>query len=157
MNIKAKLFGRDHEFREPTQRREQLIGSEDLSGELSRRTGRAQPTKDEAEARKDFWSIHVDFIYRHHIEARVQLCVPKEETVPIPLKYIDVTRATLQIWTCCKKNVLTSGWNVDVHRSLSDSWKGFTRFIHSIERETSQGRYVVRGETDKNSSKGKAA
>ena len=28
-----------------------------------------------------------DFIYRHHN-------VPKEETSPIPLKYIDVTRAT---------------------------------------------------------------
>ena len=30
----AKLSGRDHEFREPTPRREQPVRSEDLSGEL---------------------------------------------------------------------------------------------------------------------------
>ena len=56
---------------------------------------RSQPTEeDDAEAQKDFWSIQGDFIYRHHTEPRVQLYVPKEETFPIPLKYIDVTRAT---------------------------------------------------------------
>ena len=35
-----------------------------------------------------------DFIYRRHVEPRVQLDVPKAETFPIPLKYIDVTRTT---------------------------------------------------------------
>ena len=35
-----------------------------------------------------------DFIYHHHIELGVQLFVPKEETIPIPLKHNDVTRAT---------------------------------------------------------------
>ena len=41
-----------------------------------------------------------DFIYRHHIEHRVQLYVPKGETLPIPLKYIDVTRtgSELNAW-----------------------------------------------------------
>ena len=37
----------------------------------------------------------------HHNEPRVQLHVPKEETFPVPLKYIDVTRAVLE------ENVLT--------------------------------------------------
>ena len=36
----AKLSGRDHEFREPTQRREQPVGSEDVSGELQGEPGR---------------------------------------------------------------------------------------------------------------------
>ena len=49
-------------------------------------------TKDDAEARHDFWSFEGDFIYRHHVEPRVQLYVPKEETFPIPLKFFDVTR-----------------------------------------------------------------
>ena len=40
---------------------------------------------DDAEARNDFWSIEGDFIHRYHFEPRV---VPKEETFPIPLKYI---------------------------------------------------------------------
>ena len=56
----------------------------------------SQPAEstDDAEARADFWSIQGDFICRHHVEPRVQLYVPKEETFPIPLKYIDVTRTT---------------------------------------------------------------
>ena len=32
------------------------------------------------------------FIYRQHVEPRVQLYVPKEETFPFPLQYIDVIR-----------------------------------------------------------------
>ena len=33
-------------------------------------------------------------MYRHHTEPRVQLCVPKQETFPLPLKFIDVTGST---------------------------------------------------------------
>ena len=51
-------------------------------------------TTDDSEARTDFWSIQGDFIYRHQNEPRVQLCVPKEETFPNPLKDIDVTRSS---------------------------------------------------------------
>ena len=54
----------------------------------------ATESKDDAEARADFWSIQGDFIYRHHNEPRFQLYVSKEETFPIPLKYIDVIRST---------------------------------------------------------------
>ena len=35
-----------------------------------------------------------NFIYRHHVEPRVELYSPREESFPIPLKYIDVTRTT---------------------------------------------------------------
>ena len=45
-------------------------------------------TPDDAEAEKDFWSVTGDFIYRHHVEARVKLSVPREESFPIPLEYI---------------------------------------------------------------------
>ena len=31
---------------------------------------------------------------RHHVGPRVKLYVPREESSPIPLKYIDVTRTT---------------------------------------------------------------
>ena len=80
-----KLSGRDHEFREPTPMREQPAGSEGLGGELQGEPEGPQPTesKDDVEARKDFWSIQGDFIYRYHNEPRVQLCVPKEETFTI--------------------------------------------------------------------------
>ena len=61
----VRWLGRDHEFREPTRRREQPVGSEDLSGELRGEPEVPQPTesKDDAEARKDFWSIQGDSIY----------------------------------------------------------------------------------------------
>ena len=49
-------------------------------------------TRDDAEAKNDFWSVTGDFIYRHHMEPRVKLYMPTEESLPIPLKYIDVTR-----------------------------------------------------------------
>ena len=51
-------------------------------------------TRDDAEAKNDFWSITGDFIYRHHVELRVKLYMPREESFPIPLKHIDVTRTT---------------------------------------------------------------
>ena len=38
-------------------------------------------TTDDTEARADVWSIHGDFIRRHHYEARVQLYVSREETL----------------------------------------------------------------------------
>ena len=51
-------------------------------------------TRDDEEAKNDSWSITGEFIYRHHVEPRDKLYVPKEESFPIPLKYIDVTRTT---------------------------------------------------------------
>ena len=95
----AKLSGRDHEFREPTLRREQFVGSEDLSGELPGEPEGPQPTepKDDAEARNDFWSMEGDFIYRHHVEPRGHVYVPQEESFPIPLKYLETTHTSLDV------------------------------------------------------------
>ena len=102
--------------------REQPVMSEDLRDKLMGNSERSQPTetKDGAEARNDFWSVEGDFIHRHHVEPRVQLFVPKEETFPIPLKYIEVTRTThtnLDVWQESGKD---DYWNVDVDRHLSD-------------------------------------
>ena len=51
-------------------------------------------TRDDEEAKSDFRTIAGEFIYRHHVEPRVKLYMPKEESFPIPLKFIDVTRNT---------------------------------------------------------------
>ena len=101
-------------------RREQPLRSEGLSGEVQGESEESQPAEptDDAEARGDFWSIQGDFINRHHNEPRVQLNVPKEETFPAPLKYIDVARSAHS----------DLYWNVDSNRSVSDLWKGFTKF-----------------------------
>ena len=49
---------------------------------------------DAGEATNDFWSMSGNFIYRHHVEPRVKLYSPREESFPVPLKYIDVSRTT---------------------------------------------------------------
>ena len=42
--------------------------------------------------KSDFWTFKVHFIHSHHVEPRVNLYMPrKEESVPIPLRYIGVT------------------------------------------------------------------
>ena len=38
------------------------------------------------------WSIEGKYIYRHHVEPRVKLCVPKEESFQMPLKYIEIEK-----------------------------------------------------------------
>ena len=65
----ANLAGRDYEFPEPTPRREQTVRSEDLNGEFQGEQGELQPSesKDDAEARADFWSIQGDFKTRFRI------------------------------------------------------------------------------------------
>ena len=122
----AKLSGRDYDFRDSTKRQEHTARSEDFStGE----PGESQPTEstDDAGARAD-WSVQGDFIYRHHNEPRVQLCVPKEETFPTPLKYIDVTRSTHTDLDVMQEKRVDDCWNVDSNRSLSGSGKGITKF-----------------------------
>ena len=39
-----------------------------------------------------FWAIEGNYIYHHHVEPRVKLYVPREDTFPIPLRYIDVIK-----------------------------------------------------------------
>ena len=75
-------------------------------------------------------------------------CVPNEETSPIPLKYIDVTTATYTNLNVLQEKRIDDYWNFDSNRSLSDPWKGFTKFT-PLKSKTSRGIYVVREETDK--------
>ena len=114
----------------PLQRREQPVRSEDLSGEIQGESGESQPAEptDDAEARADFWSIQGDFIFRHHNEPRVQLYVPKEETFPVPLKYIVATRSTYADLDVLQEKKIDDYWNVDSSKHMSDSWRGFMKF-----------------------------
>ena len=68
------------------------------------------------------------FIFRHHVEARVKLYSPKEESFPIPLKYIDVTRTTHTNLDVKQEKRIDDYWNIDGSRDLSDPWTGFTQF-----------------------------
>ena len=60
----VKLAERDYEFQEPTLRREFTVRRENLTGESEgdREEFQSEETKDDAEAREDFWSSQGDFI-----------------------------------------------------------------------------------------------
>ena len=58
----------------------------------------------------------------------------KEESFPIPLKHIDVTRTTYTSLDVMLEKQVEDYWNVDGERELSDAWTGFTRFMLLNER-----------------------
>ena len=67
-------------------------------------------------------------MYRHHVEPRVKLYSPREESFPIPLKYIDVSRTTHTNLDVKQERRIDDYCNIDGSRALSDSWTGFTQF-----------------------------
>ena len=66
------------------------------------------PFPDAGETINDFWSMSGNFIYRRHVEPRVKLYSPREESFPIPLKYSDVSRTTHTKWMLCKNAASTT-------------------------------------------------
>ena len=100
---------------------------------------------DAGEAINDFWSMSGSFVYRHHVEPRVKLYSPREESLPTPLKYIDVSRTTHTNLNVKQEKRIDDYWNIDGSRDLSDPWTGFTQFT-ILEEKTSRRIYVVRVE-----------
>ena len=84
--------------------------------------------------KNDFWSITGIFVHRHLVEPRVKLYVPRAESCPILLKYIDVTRTTDATLDVMLESSTDDYWNIDGDKELSDAWTGFTRFILLNER-----------------------
>ena len=81
----VKLSGGDHAIRKSTSMRDQHVRGEELSGDPLGSSEKFQPMGEmmgDSKVRNDFWSIEGNYIYRHHLEPRVQLHVPKEESLP---------------------------------------------------------------------------
>ena len=89
---------------------------------------------DAGEAMNDFWSMSGNFIFRHYVEPRVKLYSPREESFPIPLKYIDVTRTTHTNLDVKQEKRIDHDWNIDGSRDLSDPWTCFTQFTPLEEK-----------------------
>ena len=118
-----KNFGRDQRLRTSTLTRERPERGEEHSPIQLH----DDSTRDDEEAKNDFWTITGEFIHRHHVEPRVKLYMPKEESFPIPLKYIDVTRTTDTSPDVMLEKQIEDYWNVDGEKDLSDAWTGFTK------------------------------
>ena len=87
------------------------------------------------------------FIYRHHVEPRVKLYSPREESFPIPLKYIDVARTIHTNLDVKQEKRIDDYWNIDGSRDLSDPWTGFTQFT-LLEEKAPDGYMWSGGETN---------
>ena len=146
------LSGRDQELRTPTLIRDRPIRGEghvDFLGESEGSLPQSQDSlPDAGEAIIDFWSMSGNFIYRHHVEPRVKLYWLREESFPVPLKYIDVSRTTRTNLEVKQERRIDNNWNIDGSRALSDSWTSFTQFT-LLEEKPPTRMYVVRGESDK--------
>ena len=90
--------GGDQELRTSTLVRHRPIQGESNIDFLGESEGSLPQTHDSfpfaGEAINDFWSMSGSFKNRHHVEPSVKLYSPREESFPIPLKYIGVSRAT---------------------------------------------------------------
>ena len=99
--------------------------------------------------KNDFWSFTGDFIFRHHVEPRVKMYTPKEESCPIPLKHIDVTRTTHTSLDVLLETQIDDHWNVEIEREPSDAWTGFTRFMILDEKPLDGYTWSWRRQTSK--------
>ena len=84
-------------------------------------------------------------MYRHHVEPRVELHSPREESFPIPLKYIDVSRTTHTNLDVKQEKRIDDYWNIDGSRDLSYPWTGFTQFTLLEEKPPDGYIYIWSG------------
>ena len=152
---RIKIAGGDQELRTSTLVRHRPIQGESNIDFLGESEGSLpQPHDsfpDAGEALNDFWSMSGNFIYRHHVEPRVKLYSPREESFPIPLKYIVVSRTTHTNLDVMQESRIDDYWKIDGSRDLSDSWTGFTQFT-LLDEKPPDGNMWSGGETDKTAS-----
>ena len=145
---RIKTPGGDQELRTSTLVRHRPIqgdGHVDFLGESEGSLPQPHDSfPDAGEAINDFWSMSGSFKHRHHVEPRVKLYSPREESFPIPLKYIDVSRTTHTNLDVMQERRIDDYWNIDGSRDLSGSWTGFTQFT-LLEEKAPDG-YMWSGE-----------
>ena len=133
-----ELSGGDQDLRTSTLIRDHPIRGEDHQDFLGESEGSLLPRQDSCpdaeKTRNEFWSTSGDFIYRHHVERRVKLYTPREESFPIPLKYFDVTRTTDTTLDVMQESRIDDYWNTGGARDLSNSWTGFIQFVSVKEK-----------------------
>ena len=137
---RVKTLGGDQDLRTSTLIRNHPIQGESHLDFLGESEGSLPPPHDSfpdaGEAINDFWSMSRNFKDRHYVEPRVKLYSPREESFPIPLKYIDVSRTTHTNLDIKQERRIGDYWNIDGSRGLSDPWTGLTQFTPLEEKPT---------------------
>ena len=149
---RIKLSGGNQELRTPTLIREHQIRGGSHGDFLGESEGSLPPPHDSfldaGEAINDFWSMTGNFIFRHYVEPRVKLYSPREESFPIPLKYMNVSRTTKTNLDVMQERRIDDYWNIDGSRDLSDYWTFFTQFPF-LEEKPPDGYMWSRGRLTK--------
>ena len=111
------LSGRDQDLRTSTLIREHPIRGEGHVDFLGESEGSLPPPQDSlpdaGEAINDSSSMSRNYIYRYHAEPRVKLYVPREESFPLALRYIDVTRSTCTTLDVMLERRIDNYWNLE--------------------------------------------
>ena len=122
---RIKPLGRDQDLRTSTLIRHRPIQGESHLDFLGESEGSLPPPHDSfldaCEAMNGFWSMSGNFIYLHHVQPRVKLYSPREESFPIS----RITHTNLDVM---QERRIDDYWNIDGSRDLSDSCTGFTQF-----------------------------
>ena len=128
----------DQELRTPTLIRPRPIQGEGHVDFVGESEGSLPPPQDSlpdaGEAINDFWSMSGNLIFRHHVVPRVKLYSPREESFPVPLKCIDVSRTTRTNLDVKQERRIDDKCNIDGSRDLSESWTGFSQFTLSEKK-----------------------
>ena len=147
---RIETSGGDQDLKTSTLVRHRPIQGESKIDFLGESEGSLPPSHDSlsdaGDAINDFWSMSGSFIYRHHVEPRVKLYSPREESFPIPVKYIGVSRTTHTNLDVKQEKCIDDYWNIDGFRNLSYPWTGMTQFT-LLEEKPPDG-YMWSGEID---------
>ena len=90
------------------------------------------PHRDSIEAMTHLWSVSGEFLDRHHVMIREQLCVPKESSFPILLNFVyrlETTNKNLD-------NIIDDLWNIDGHRILIARMDRIHEILHPQQATT---------------------
>ena len=151
---RIKTLGGDQDLRTSTLVRHRPIQGESNIDFLGESEGSLPPPQDSfpdaSEAINYFWSMTGNFIYNHHVEPRVKLYSPREESFPIPPKYIDVSWTTHEFGCQARE---THRWPLEYRWVTRLVWSldGF-HTIYSTRRKSSRRIYVVRQEINEETS-----
>ena len=92
----------------------------------------------------EWFLVHVRKLHLPPSQPRVKLYSPREESFPIPLKFVDVFRTTRTNLDVMQERRIDDYWNIYGSRDLSASWTSFTQF--TLLSEKPPDGYVVRRE-----------
>ena len=71
-----------------------------------------------------YWSTSGSFIYRHHVQERQEMYVPRDICFPTPLKYLAVVRRAHTALDVLQECQIDEYWNVDVDLQRTGPWTG---------------------------------